>query len=184
MSLNKKIYIGNSKTHGQGIIVLKPIKTGELIFKIQGSKIKFLINNLQQAKVADLNWIGLDKNTWIDPINFGRFLNHSCNPNSIINNKIYVKALRNIKIGEEISIDYSLNEADIFWTFKCQCNSKKCRKVIRSIQFLPEVVFKKYHKYISAYYKGIYLKFNISNFISFKNLKLEWINFIKKNFNV
>jgi len=181
---SKKIYIRKSKTHGKGIFANKKIKGGEIIFIIKGKKINFLIDNKRQAEIAGMNWIGFDKNIWIDPTKYGLFINHSCNPSSIIRGKVTVVALRNLKKGEEITADYSLNEADIFWKFKCHCHEKNCRGIIRSIQFLPPETFNKYKKYIPKYFQSVYKKFNLSKFKNYESLQNEWISFIKKGFRV
>src|SRR3989344_3628683 len=125
-----KIYIGKSKLHGKGLLASRDIKRGETVFTIKGKKVKFLIDSEKQAKIAGLNWIGWGKNVWIYPVNYGLYFNHSCNPNSAIKGKVTVVALRNIEKDEEVTFDYSLNEADIFWHIKCNCGSKNCRKII------------------------------------------------------
>ena len=79
-----KIYIGKSKLHGKGLLASRDIKRGETVFTIKGKKVKFLIDSEKQAKIAGLNWVGVGKNEWIDPINHCVFFNHSCNPNSAI----------------------------------------------------------------------------------------------------
>src|SRR3989338_3663068 len=182
--ISKKIYVKESKTHGKGIFALKNIKKGETIFIIKGKKINFLINNKKQAEIAGFNWIGFGKNEWIDPTNYGLYLNNSCNPNSAIKGRVVVIAIRNIKKGEEITFDYSLKEADIFWHIKCHCGSRNCRKTIKSIQFLPYKIFNKYKLHIPEYFKKVFKKFNISNFKNLKDLQNEWISFIKKDFSV
>ena len=174
-----KIYISKSKLHGKGIFTSKDVKKNETLFIIKGKKINFLINNRTEANKAGLNWIGYDKNTWIDPISYGLYINHSCNPNSAIEGRLKVVALKDIKKDEELTFDYSLNEADIFWKFKCTCGSKNCRKVIQSIQFLPTTVIKKYNAYIPTYFLKVYNKFRLLNFKSSKELEKSWVNFIK-----
>src|SRR3989344_3254230 len=175
-----KIHIGKSKLHGKGLIASGNIKKNETIFVIKGKKIKFLINNKRQAKIAGLNWIGWGKNTWINPVNFGLYFNHSCDPNSAIKGKVTVMALRNIKKNEEVTFDYSLDEADIFWQIKCYCGAKNCRKVIRSIQFLPRPIFNRYVSYIPKYFEQVFKKFNISNFKNPEALRSNWVDFIEK----
>lgn len=71
-------------------------------------------------------------------------------------------ALKNIKQKEEITIDYSITEEDTFWTLhkQCNCESKKCRKNIRSIQFLPEKTFNSYLPYIPKYFQKVYIKYH------------------------
>lgn len=179
-----KIYIEKSKLHGKGLLASKNIKRGETIFIIKGRKINFLIDSKKSAEVAGLNWVGVGKNEWVDPINHCVYFNHSCDPNTAIKGKVTVVALRNIKKGEEITFDYSLNESDIFWHIKCNCGSRNCRKTIKSIQFLPQKNFKISMSRIPKYYRQIFEKFNISNFKNFKELETAWLNFIKNNSNV
>ena len=75
-----KVYIGKSKLHGKGLFASKDIKKGEIIFNIKGKKVNFLINDKKAAKIAGFNWIGIGRNSWIDPIDLGLYFNHSCNP--------------------------------------------------------------------------------------------------------
>ena len=180
----EKIRIGKSKFHQKGLIATRNIQKGEKIFKIEGVKIKFFINNETQATKAGWNWIGWGKNTWIDPISYGLFINHSCNPSAGIKNRIDVVAIKNIRRGEEVTFDYSLSEADIFWHIQCNCRSSNCRKTIRSIQFLPEKIFKKDNKYIPLYFQKIFRRFHISNFKNRGELRKNWVNFIEKGFRV
>ena len=179
-----KIHIEKSKLHGKGIFASRNIKKGEIVFIMKGKKIKFLINSEQQAKIAGLNWIGIGKNEWIDPNIYGSYFNHSCNPNSAIKGKVIVEALQNIKKGEEITLDYSLCEADIFWHIKCECGAKNCRKIIKSIQFLPQKTFAKNISMVPKYYRQVFRQFNISNFKNPKDFKRKWVNFLKKDFSV
>jgi len=179
-----KIYIGESKLHGKGLFASRDIKKGEIIFIIKGKKINFLIHNKKQAKIAGFNWIGFSKNMWINPVHYGLYYNHSCEPNSAIKGRVTVVAIRNIKKGEEITFDYSLNEADIFWYIKCSCGSKSCRKTIKSIQFLHPKKFEKHKSCIPKDFRKIYEKFKSSEFENPKELEAGWVDFIKKDFNV
>lgn len=185
MNNNKeKIYIGKSDLHGKGIFASIDIKKGETVFIMKGNKVKFLINNKKQAKIAGLNWVGFGKNEWIDPLKHCIFFNHSCNPNAGIKGHVRFVALRNIKKGEEVLFDYSLNEADIFWSIKCSCKNKQCRKTVKSIQFLPQKTFENYKTYVPKYFQKVYKDFKISNFNDLDNFQDKWISFIKKYFRV
>lgn len=177
----KKIHINKSKLHGKGLFALKRIKKGEKIFTIRGKKVKFLIHNEKEAKKAEMDWIGMGKNQWIDPTNYhGSYLNHSCNPNTGIKSKKIIVARRNIEKGEEITFDYSTNEADVFWELRCSCGEATCRKIIKSIQFLPKEIFKKHKEYIPKFYKMVYNEYNRTNFKDEEEMKKAWVNFIKK----
>jgi hypothetical protein len=184
ISNGMKVYTGKSKLHGRGIFVSRNIKKGEAVFIIKGKKVRFLINNKKQAQIAGLNWVGVGKNEWVDPIKHCICFNHSCKPNCAIKGRVTVIALCNIKKGEEITFDYSMNEADIFWHMKCNCGNKNCRKIIRSIQFLPKKIFYRSLSSIPKYYRQVFRRFNISNFKNSKELQKEWVSFIEKDFSV
>ncbi len=62
--------------------------------------------------------------------NIARYANHSCNPNSESYNisvRVFVRALRNIKPGEEIVYDYGIDYLkNVIGRSNCQCS--RCRK--------------------------------------------------------
>lgn len=60
----------------------------------------------------------------------GYFINHSCDSNLWMKDAHTLIARRNIQIGEEVTADYALWEADEKYVSKwtCVCSSKLCRK--------------------------------------------------------
>jgi hypothetical protein len=108
------------------------------------------------------SWVGIGKDLWIDPSYPLSQLNHSCNPNIGQRGKIRFYALRDIRKGEEMTFDYSTSEAETDWTMKCHCGSKKCRKTITSIQFLPENIYSDYLPYIPTYFQKVYNRYLLS----------------------
>ncbi len=156
-----KIYIGKSKLHGKGLFANQNIKKGEIIAIIKGKVVNWIVINKSTSAVGP-NWIGLRKNHWINPNHTFEKLNHSCNPSSGIRGSRTLVAIRNIKNEEEVTIDYSITEEDLFWRLnsKCKCGSKKCRKIIRSIQFLPLKTYKSYLPYVPNYFQKVYLRYH------------------------
>ena len=55
-----------------------------------------------------------------------RFVNHSCNNNTIVRNLCDV-AVRDIQVGEEITSDYSSSDSGN-QSFLCACGAPNCRK--------------------------------------------------------
>lgn len=154
-SQHKKVVVTKSKIHGSGVVSIVDIKKGELITFIKGP-VKKKINKTIDDVFDNPDWVGRSKFTWIDPMPPCKYLNHSCEPNAGVKGQRSLRALRDIKAGEEITIDYSTIEADTRWQMKCGCKSKKCRKVIRSIQFLQSKYFKDYLPYVPYGLKKIY----------------------------
>ncbi len=153
----KQIYTCKSKIHGLGIRIGEDVKKGDFIFYVKG-KMKFKVNKSKADALANPDWIGVAANQWIDPEKPYKFLNHSCDPSAGIRGRITLVALKDLKQGDEITIDYSTIEGDPQWEMKCLCGSKKCRKIVRSIQSLPGDRFKAYLPYISTYFKNLYLR--------------------------
>ena len=71
----------------------------------------------------------------------GRYLNHSCDPNAAVvkaGHRLLLVAVRSIRRGEEIVIDYStIIGDDDTWTMRCRCGSHRCRRTIRRVSSLP-----------------------------------------------
>ena len=92
--------------------------------------------------------------------------NHSCNPNAYMEDGACIKALRDIDIGEEITVDYSsfiAHEGTIFDV--CKCRSPQCRGKVTGLDW-------KLHNLVIKY------KFKCSNdvinkFIDSTNLKFK-----------
>jgi len=106
-----------SSIHGWGIFAKVPIEKNEKFYKIPIDK------KLDKAK-AGLARIG---NVYIDDEKVLNFLNHSCDPNSKIDRDSFsLIALKDIKIGEEITCDYNKTELN-GQKVSCNCQSENCR---------------------------------------------------------
>lgn len=60
-------------------------------------------------------------------------MNHHCEANAACDMKNNFVAVRDIKKGEEIFLDYALLISNPTYSLKCACGSKRCRKLIRSL---------------------------------------------------
>lgn len=58
-----------------------------------------------------------------------KYVNHSCEPNTISSGYGFEIALRDIEAGEQITDEYGLFNLE--WSIKCRCGSESCRGVIR-----------------------------------------------------
>ncbi len=136
-----------SKIHGNGVFATAKIESGEDLITYRGR----LITHAQADQLYEgLSDTGhtflfilndqyvLDANT---NGNEARWINHSCDPNCRAvheehdkNKKldrIYVEALRDIKLGEELTYDYGIRleerqTARLKKIWACHCGSAKC----------------------------------------------------------
>ncbi len=134
-----KYSVRDSKIHGTGVFAEEDIKKGTKIMQYLGEKIskeegtKRELEQLKGAKhgAGQVYLFELDENFDIDgdvPYNDARFVNHSCDPNcevDIKNGEIWYVALRDIKKGEELSIDYGF-DLEYFAQYICECGAPNC----------------------------------------------------------
>jgi len=108
-----------SNIHGIGAFSRSEIGKGSVFYIIP---IKNIFNH-PEAKCA---YIG--KNRWVSDKNILNFINHSCNPKSIlkIRKEPVLVARRKINTGEEITLDYNKTEND-GKKVPCSCGEKKCK---------------------------------------------------------
>jgi hypothetical protein len=69
-----------------------------------------------------------DGDVVIDGHGMGMFVNHSCDPNcetDEVDGRIFIKTIRDLKKGEELTYDYWLYDGDD--EAPCYCGSKNCR---------------------------------------------------------
>ena len=165
----KKVGVREIKNLGhsfnRGLYSKNILKRDEVVFIAKGNLIKEEVTTLE-ASMDHRDAIGISRNTWLDPFESNplRYLNHSCSPNLGIKGSVTFVALRNIKKGEHLTVDYSITECDKLWNFKiqtgsnCKCGEPNCRKIIKSIQFLPHDIYKKYLPYIPKAFQKVYLQ--------------------------
>jgi hypothetical protein len=122
--------------------------TGDKVFEVKGAFISGDEDDDIDEKTRD-NAFRFDKEKYLSPAGeVGDFLNHSCNPNSAVvkkKNKLFIVAVKDIKGGAEIFIDYSTIIAqDDSWQMKCDCGDKNCRKIIKGFNTLPRKIRERY----------------------------------------
>lgn len=83
------------------------------------------------------------------------YLNHHCNPNAGFKGQIFLDAMRDINIDEEITIDYAMvlyqSEIGIPYKLNCLCGDVNCRKVITDNDWKIPLLQKKYKGYFQHY---------------------------------
>jgi len=155
--MTKNFVVNKSKIHGNGAFATQNFSRGETIFIFKGRVYKRDNKNIKDA-FANPDSIGIDRNTWIDPYEQFHFINHSCDPNMGIKGRVTFVALKNIKKGDELTFDYSINEEDPRWHMRCGCGAKNCRKIIRSIRYIPKRTYQQYLPFVPTYFKRVYNK--------------------------
>jgi SET domain-containing protein len=128
LSPSRHLRVGRSKA-GLGLFTRVPIKKGRFIIRYTGKKIPTKItDDLDTRYLFEINerWT-IDGSS---RSNRARYINHSCRPNAevyFVKHVIKVRAIKNIKPGDEITYHYGRNYFDAFIKeVGCKCVS--CRK--------------------------------------------------------
>lgn len=164
------IEIKNSKIDSKGSFAGSDFKSGDKVYEFARGKFisKNEVKNLpkyQQDRTEPV-----DGNTYEIMNEPACFFNHSCDPNIIeeVDDKKRIGyALKTIKKGDELTLDYRLSAFDD-WELRCNCGASNCQGVIKGNFFsLPLDLQGKYLQYAP---KFIQEKYKLRNF--FKNKKI------------
>jgi len=123
--------IGRSRT-GLGLFATRPIKKNSRIAEYKGPLLgKKAAEKAERS--TNLYLYEINSRWTIDGTprsNVARYANHSCNPNSETYNvklRVFIRAMRNIKPGEEIVYDYGIDYLkNVIGRSNCKCS--RCRK--------------------------------------------------------
>ncbi len=138
----RRLQIRRSGVHGKGVYALQDIAQGETLIEYVGEIISWLeAQERHPHDPADPNhtfYFHVDESRVIDALyggNASRWINHACDPNCEADDqdgRIFIKALRNIRAGEELNYDYGLIIEERYTPklkaeYPCWCGTKNCR---------------------------------------------------------
>ncbi len=131
----------------RSVFAERGFKKDEIIFPFRG-KIYHRADN-PRGLYAQLNhYLQIGPNEYLGPTRSAdNFVNHSCIPNCVVvvGEKVFLKAIRDIQPGDEITFDYSTTMVENGrWEMECKCGCPECRKKVGDFKKLPEDVKKKY----------------------------------------
>jgi hypothetical protein len=121
----------------KGVFASHAINQDSVIFYLKGTiSTRPSKYTIQIAHQQHLNLPTLRKTS--DDLNYcWQYLNHSCAPNGYLNTaELTFRALRNIKLGEEITFNYLTTESEMAAPFNCICGSPDCFGFIQGRNFL------------------------------------------------
>ena len=138
----RRIQTRRSGVHGKGVFALQDLAEGETLIEYVGEVISWpeaLRRHPHDAAQPNHTfYFHIDENHVIDAKvggNSSRWINHACMPNCVADEtegRIFIKALRKLKAGEELFYDYGL-VIDARYTprlladYPCWCGADRCR---------------------------------------------------------
>ena len=139
---SRRIQVRQSGIHGKGVYAVQNIAKGDTIIEYVGEIITW--EEAQARHPHDLQnpnhtfYFHIDETRVIDGLvggNSSRWINHSCDGNCEAdeqNGRIFIKALRDIAVGEELHYDYGLMIDERYTPklkaqYPCWCKAERCR---------------------------------------------------------
>ena len=129
--------IARSRT-GLGLFATRPIKKNSRIAEYKGPLLTTKDANKIEAK-GNRYLYEINSRWTIDGTprrNVARYANHSCNPNAdtyTVKLRVFIRALRNIKPGEEIVYDYGIDYLkNVIGRSNCRCSRCRGRRARRA----------------------------------------------------
>ncbi len=111
---------------GEGIISQASFRPGDIVFKFAGVLLsEITLYTLQMKPGSHLH----------DPFFMGKVL-HSCDPNMSCDMDTQTfTAIKEIKPGDFLTMDYETTEDELFRAFECSCGAPNCKKLIKGKMF-------------------------------------------------
>jgi uncharacterized protein len=145
---SRRFQVRTSGVHGKGVFALRRIKAGETIIEYRGERISW--PEALERHPHDPNdpnhtfYFSLgDGSIVIDAKvrgNAARWINHACDPNCEADEdddtgRVWIKALRDLKAGEELFYDYGLVIDERYTPkvkkdYECRCGAPGCRRTM------------------------------------------------------
>ena len=131
-----RLIVRSSDIHAAGCYSLDPIPSGAVIAEYDGPRIPKAVADERYGgrPVTYLFGFG-EQDEVIDGFSTSMFMNHSCAANCETeeeDERIFIRALRDIAPGEELVYDYHLYDSDLEDEAPCFCGAPNCRGTMYS----------------------------------------------------
>ncbi len=151
--ISPKIEILKSPIQGIGMFAKEPIKKSELVLIWGG------YGYTDKAGAEKKKAEGKLTMQWDDDLfsfetrgeESAYYINHSCEPNVWMRDAFRLETMRDIKKGEELTVDHAMfkSEVDYISKWKCNCGTQKCRKQITGTDYKLRELQKAYADHFS-----------------------------------
>ncbi len=155
--MQPNVVVATSAIHGLGVFAAVDFSQGERLLPIDDSHVIDDEHPVPPGEEHHCDYLERGKTVWMQVPE--RYINHSCRPNVYVRTYggvRYVVALRDIRAGEEIAYDYSVNGyGDVVW--HCACGDPRCRRLIHAGFFqLPLELQREYLPLLDDWFRDEY----------------------------
>jgi SET domain-containing protein len=134
------VTVGRSTVEGDGLFATDDVPAGTVVLRLAGRLVSSSeLTELIAAANADPDAAYVDSITVYEnahlvlpTASIVHFGNHSCDPNLWHIGPYELAARRDIRAGEELTVDYGTSSGADGFSMRCQCRSPLCRGVVTS----------------------------------------------------
>jgi uncharacterized protein len=133
---------------GMGAFTNEFIKKGSIIC-IGGGQVFSTLTHVP----TDRDFLGIyDETHFIGPLDYEEipanwYINHSCDSNVKLIGRLVLIARRDIKAGEELTLNYSaVGAGSAPWSIDCKCGSNSCRSRVSNEDWKDKQLFDQYYE--------------------------------------
>ena len=146
MSLAKGVVIQPRSLNARGLFVLRPVVKDEILITYDGP----ILDHSTRYSIQ------IDENRHIEGTpESNAYLNHSCAPNTFVDwNGVFLRALRNIDAGEELTCNYLTTDWELHEKFVCDCGAPNCYGEIKGFKYLSPQQQRQLERFVPEFMKG------------------------------
>lgn len=138
--VDDRVRVGRSTIEGEGLFATDDVGVGTILIRLAGrlvssadlDKLITLSNADPSAPYVDSISVYEDVHLVLPPRSIAHFGNHGCDPNLWHVGPYEIAARRDIRAGEELTIDYGTSSGAIGFSMTCGCGSPLCRGEVSS----------------------------------------------------
>jgi hypothetical protein len=150
-----KIEVRGNTLSGQGVVAIEDIEQDEIVAIKSGHIVTREGLKRISEEVGDFA-LQIDDDFYLAPgspeevADMSVFINHSCDPNVGFLGQVTYVAMREIRVGEELCHDYSMERSDDYF-LECRCGSPLCRHQVTGDDWKLPDLQSRYGQYFSIY---------------------------------
>jgi uncharacterized protein len=151
--ISSKVEIRPSAIHGKGMFAVTALVRDEVVVVWGGTFVGR--DDAEKARLAGKAVQQIEEGVFEvfdrDQPGPSYYHNHSCEPNTGMEDEVTIVALRTIRPGEELTVDYAMFEAneDCVMPWECRCGAPKCRKRITGRDWRSRELQARYGRHFS-----------------------------------
>ena len=128
--------VEGGSAYGARLITDQPYKQGDVLYHITRHRV---------TERVTYQTIQVGPHTHIEELGVLAYLNHSCQPNTVVNvSDLTVVAARDIAAGDELSFFYPSTEWEMDRPFVCLCGAPQCVRLVAGAKYLSVDTLSRY----------------------------------------